>query len=423
MSLSMRSPWWTAPFLLGCLSCSEKKAPPPPPPAVTVTPVVRENLPLFVESVGGLDGYVNADIRARVSGYLKSQNYPDGTPVKANQVLFTIEPNEYTAGVNAAKGSLARALALQTNAHLDLERTKHLFETGSVPPQAVDNSVAAASDADGQVEAARAALTQAELNLSYTQVRAPVDGVAGIALVRIGNLVGKNDPTLLTTVSQVDPIRANFTMSEVDYVRFPDRLKHLEGRDLAWAKAQFPKLDAKGNAEGDDPGVELVLADDSVYAHRGVIITANRQVDPSTGTIQLQALFPNPDGTLKPGQFARIRSKRFNEGNDVLVVPEKSLISVQGTYSVGVVTADSNVELRRVDLGPTAQGQRIVKNGVNEGDRVIVDGVQKVKDGSKVTVEQASATSLTSAPSPGSSGRSSEPATGPAHEQREGGAK
>ena len=248
------------------------------------------------------------------------------------------------------------------------------------------------------MQAAQAALQQAELNLSYTQVKAPNGGVAGLALVRVGNLVGQDGPTLLTTVSQVDPIRVNFPMSEIDYVRFPERLRKLDGRDLAWAKKQFPKLDAHEIIDGEDAGLELILADGSVFKHRGLIVTANRQVDASTGTIQLQALFPNDEGLLRPGQYGRVRIRREGEGKAAIAVPEKALISVQGTYSLGVVGADNKVQLRRVELGPTVRGLRIVTKGIDEGDRVIVEGQQKVTDGATVVPQPAPPGSVASVP-------------------------
>ncbi len=379
-------------------ACGEpKKAPPPPPATVLVTPVVRQDVPIFIEAVGTLDGYVNADIRARVKGYLRSQDYKDGSTVKEGQLLFTIEQAEYTTAVSAARAAVARASAARTNAHAALERNQDLAPKGVVSKQELDNAVAADADAAGQVAAAQAALQQAELNLSYTRIAAPNGGVAGLALVRVGNLVGQDGPTLLTTVSQVDPIRVNFPMSEIDYVRFPDRLKRLDGRDLAWAKKQFPKLDAHDVAEGFDSGIELVLADGSLFPHRGLIVTANRQVDASTGTIQLQALFPNGEGVLRPGQYGRVRMRRENEGKAALVVPEKALISVQGTYSLGVVGPDNKVSLRRVELGPTVRGYRIVIKGVEEGDRVVVEGQQKIADGATVAPQPAPPSSMASA--------------------------
>jgi membrane fusion protein (multidrug efflux system) len=383
---------------VGASACGEtKKAPPPPPPAVLVTPVTRQDVPIFIEAVGTLDGYVNADIRARVKGYLRSQDYKDGAAVKEGQLLFTIEQAEYTTAVAAARAALARATAARTNAHAALDRNQELAPKGVVSKQELDNAVAADADSAGQVAAAQAALQQAELNLSYTRIVAPNAGVAGLALVRVGNLVGQDGPTLLTTVSQLDPIRVNFPMSEIDYVRFPDRLKRLDGRDLAWAKKQFPKLDAHQLAEGEDPGLELVLADGSVYAHRGLIVTANRQIDASTGTIQLQALFPNGDGLLRPGQYGRVRIRRENEGKAALVVPEKALISVQGTYSLGVVGEGNKVALRRVELGPSVRGYRIVTKGVEEGDRVVVEGQQKISDGATVVPQPAPPSSLAAA--------------------------
>lgn len=376
--------------ILGPLGCGEaKKAPPPPPATVLVAPVVRQDVELFIEAVGTLDGYVNAEIRARVKGYLRTQAYKDGSTVKEGQLLFTIEQAEYVTAVAAARAALSRATAAKTNANASLDRVQALAPKGVVSKQEVDNAVAADAEASAQVASARAALQRAELDLSYTQIRSPNGGVAGLALVRVGNLVGQDGPTLLTTVSQVDPIRVNFPMSEIDYVRFPDRLKKLDGRDIDWAKRQFPKLDAHQLADGDDSGIELVLADGSVYPHRGLIVTQNRQVDASTGTIQLQALFPNGDGSLRPGQYGRVRIRRDGEGKGALVVPEKALISVQGTYSVGVVGPDEKAHIKRVELGSTVRGLRIVKSGVDEGERVVVEGVQKITEGAAVTAQPA----------------------------------
>jgi membrane fusion protein, multidrug efflux system len=370
--------------------CAPAKKPPPPPPAnVLVSPVTRQDVSIFIEVVGTLDGYVNAEIRARVKGYLKTQDYKDGATVKDGQLLFSIDPAEYVAAEAAARATVARAVAAKTNAHATLDRNQGLQRAGVLSTQELQNSIAANADADAQVLAAQAGLQQAELNLSYTKIKAPNAGIAGLALVRVGNLVGQDSPTLLTTVSLVDPIRMNFAMAESDYVRFPARLKRLDGRDLEWTKKQFPKLDAHQNADGDDSGIELLLADGSVYPHRGLIVTANRQIDSSTGTIQLQALFPNTDGTLRPGQYGRVRIKREGEGSAVLVVPEKALISVQGTYSVGVVSDDNKVALRRVELGASVRGFRIVTDGLKEGENIVVEGTQKITDGATVAPKPA----------------------------------
>ncbi len=366
-------------------ACAEaKKPPPPPPPTVFVTTVAKRDVPMFIEAVGALDGYVNAEMRARVRGYLRTQDYKDGSDVKAGQLLFTIESTDYTAAVMSAKAAESRALVAQSRNKIQADRYQGLFKTGMVSQQDLDNVTASVADADGQVQAARAQLDMANLNLSYTQIRSPIEGVAGLALVRVGNLVGQDGPTLLTTVSQVDPIRVNFPVSEVDYVRNPARFKKLEGRDLAWAKKQFPLLDSAGAAEGGDPGIELSLSDGSVYPHRGIIVTVDRQIDASTGTIQLQALVPNPDRVLRPGQYGRVRIARQGAGKDVIAIPEKALISVQGAYSAGFVGPDNKVHLRKVDVGPSVNGLRVIEKGVVEGDRIVVDGVQKITDGAVV---------------------------------------
>jgi membrane fusion protein (multidrug efflux system) len=379
-------------FLAGVTlaGCGEaKKTPPPPPPTVYVATVARRNVALYIDAVASLDGYVNADIRARVKGFLRTQSYKDGSPVKNGDTLFTIESADYSAAVASANANLTRAKVAQAHGRVQLDRDQSLLKTGMLSQQDLDNATANLADADGQVQAAQAQLQQAQLNLSYTQLRSPIDGVAGLALVRVGNLVGQDGPTLLTTVSQLDPIRVNFPMSETDYTKYPDRFRHLEQRDLAWAKKQFALLDASGVAEGGDPGVELVLSDGSTYGHRGVIVTANRQIDSSTGTIQIQALLPNPDGTLRPGGYGNVRIKRRDEGHDVIAVPEKALISVQGTYSLGVVGPDNKVQLRPVAVGPSVQGLRVIEKGVSEGDRIVVDGVQKISDGALVDPKTA----------------------------------
>lgn len=406
-------PNWTegaipAVLVLGALSaCDPKKAPPPPPPTVLVAPVERRDVDLYIEAVASLDGYDNADIRARVKGYLKTQSYKDGSPVKAGQLLFTIEPADYAAAVEVARASLTRAQVAQAHNRVQLERDRGLFKTGTLSQEDLDTATANVADADGQVQAAKAQLDQAILNLSYTQVASPIDGVAGLALVRIGNLVGQDGPTLLTTVSHLDPIRVNFPMSESDFTRYRRLLAHLEKRDLAWARQQFGALDAHGATDDGDQGLQLVLDDGSIYPHRGIIVTANRQIDASTGTIQIQAMVPNADGALRPGAYGQVRIKRTDEGKGVLVVPERALVSVQGAYSLGVVGPDSKVHLKRVDLGATGGGLRIVASGVAEGDSVVVDGVQKISEGAVVDSKPAPP------PAPVTSSLPSPPSTAP----------
>jgi len=364
--------------------CAESKATTPtapPPPTVIVAPVVRQDVPLYIEAVASIDGFVDADIRARVRGVLQSQRYKDGATVQKGQLLFTIDPSEFQIAADSAKAAVARAETAQAHNKALLERRTDLGAAKVVSKQEVEDAEAAARDAEDQVHLATAQLRAAALNLSYTEIHAPVSGIAGLARVRTGNLVGQDGPTLLTTVSQVDPIRVNFPMGEIDYVKAAERLKRLDGRDLAWAQAEFKKM-AKGAHSPDE--LELVLADGSTYAHRGVIVAVNRQIDSTTGTIQLQALFPNPDNLLRPGQYGRVRMQRRDAGGNVLVVPERALIQVQGTYSLAVVGPGNKVSLRKVEVGPNSGTQRIVISGVAEHDQIVVDGVQKVSDGAVV---------------------------------------
>jgi membrane fusion protein (multidrug efflux system) len=396
-------------------ACDGARPPPPPPPPAQVGFVVVEkrDVALYIEAVGTLDGYVNADIRARARGYLERQNYQDGAQVAAGQVLFAIEPAEYQATARSASANLARAKVALAKNKLDRDRDQDLVKAGMASQQDLDNASAAVADAAAQVSAAEAQLQQAELSLGYTTIRSPIAGVAGLALVRVGNLVGQDGPTLLTTVSQLDPIRVNFPLSELDYVRYPERFAHLEGRDLAWARQEFARLDRQPEVAG----VEIVLADGRVYPHRGAIVAINRQIDATTGTTQLQALVPNPDGVLRPGEYARVRIRREDEGKGVVVVPEKALVSVQGSYSVAEVGPDSKVQMRRIELGAGTPGFRVVTKGLSGGEHIVVDGLQRVTDGAIVAPHPAQpppAAGAAAPPTAGAAAPTGQAATAPA---------
>jgi len=359
------------------------------PPRVLFSKVTKRDWASYLEAVASLDGYVNADIRARVRGYLSTQDYKEGGYVKANQRLFTIERTEQASAVASANAILARGNAAAERTRSQLARVQALFNSGAISQQQIDDATAAAADAQAQVEGARAQLKQAQLNLSYTELRSPLSGIAGVASVRVGNLVGQEGPTLLTTVSQLDPMRVSFPVSERDYVAYQKRFRQLAERDLSWAQKQFDKLEHGENAENEDPGVELMLSDGSVYPHRGVVVTAGRAFDPSTGTIQLQALIPNPEGLLRPGQAGRVRLRRQKASLMALTVPQKALISVQGQYSLGVIGTDDKVQLRRVRVGESASGTSVIDEGVQEGERIVVEGVQKISDGQRVAAQPA----------------------------------
>jgi membrane fusion protein (multidrug efflux system) len=379
--------------------CAESKASTAalPPPTVVVAPVVQRDVLLYIEALGSLDGYVNAEILARDRGILAGQRYQDGATVKPGQLLFTIDRSEYRIAVDSARAALARAESAFEHNKALLARRMNLGAAKVVSQQEVEDAQAAARDAEDQVRAAKAQLGQAELNLSYTEIRSPVGGLAGLAQVRTGNLVGQDGPTLLTTVSQVNPMRVNFPMSEGDYLKAAERLKRLNGRDLDWAQKQFAAMvDGKaGNAiEGT---LDLILSDGTIYPHQGLIVAVNRQVDTTTGTIELQALFPNPDNLLRPGQYGRVRMRRTDAGANALLVPEKALLQVQGSYSLAVIGPDNKVTLRRVEVGPVAGTSRIIASGVSVGERVVAEGVQKVSDGMPVTPQVLTALQMAGA--------------------------
>jgi membrane fusion protein (multidrug efflux system) len=335
----------------------------------------RRDVPLYLEAIGSLDGYNNVEIRARVRGYLTSQSYKDGARIKSGDVLFRIEPAEFNASGEAAAADVARARVALDKATLEAERDRGLRRAGMVSQQDLDNAEAAVRDSEAQVRASSAQAARASLDLRYTTVRSPIDGVAGLAQVRVGNLVGQDGPTLLTTVSELDTMRVNFPLPEQEYVGHPEWLSDLDHRDLAWAKKQFET--GAGN-------LDLVLADGTTYGKHAVIVAIDRTIDPATGTAHLQALVPNPDGRLRPGEFARVRIPRESEGKNVVVIPERALVSVQGTFSVAVVGADHKVTLKPVQLGPTVDGMAVVKTGLDGGEQVVVDGLQQITQGSVV---------------------------------------
>jgi membrane fusion protein (multidrug efflux system) len=365
-------------------ACAEKKPPPPPPPTVLVTPVVKEDVPVYAEFVATVNGFVNVEIRARVAGFLKSQDYKDGAYVRAGTLLFTIDPAQFQASVLQAQGDLGQAQALLTRANITVDRYRPLAVKQAISQQDLDNAIASQQSAVGQVESAKASLEQAKLNLSYTKIYSPVDGIVGTAQVNIGNLVGQGIPTLLTTVSQVEPVKVIFNISEADYLRYAGRVRTLENQDAATIERRLEEM-----RDGGTDGLQLVLADNSVYPYRGFFITVQRQVQTTTGTIQVESVFPNPNALLRPGQYARVRGALPGQGQNTLLVPQAAVSELQGSFSVAVVTPEDKVQMRRVEVGPRTGTQWIISSGLNAGERVIVEGLQKVTDGSLVKPEPA----------------------------------
>jgi membrane fusion protein (multidrug efflux system) len=368
---------------IAVLACAKRHEQAPPPPVVSVTEVTAKDVTVYREFVGTLDAYVRAEVRARVAGTILEQNYREGGFVKAGELLFTIDPAPFRAARLQAQGQLDQARAAREKAEADVARYTPLVAKRAVSKEQLDNAIAAGHSAEGQVAVAKGALDQAELNLGYTRVVAPVSGITDIAQVRIGNLVGQASPTLLTTVSTIDPIRFIFQISEAKYLEFADRIRQVSERPLK--QLQEPSEDPARS-------LELMLVGDLQYPYRGYIALIASQVDPTTGSLTIQALFPNPDLLLRPGQYARIRFT--DKLPNAVLVPERSVSQVQGQKQVAVVGADSKVEARTVRLGPVSGSFVVVEDGVRPGERIVLDGVQKVKAGQPITPAAADISTL-----------------------------
>ena len=354
-------------YLLLSVACENKNvsAAAAPPPSVQVTEVVQRDVPIYHEYLATLDGYVNAQIQPQVSGYLIKQNYLEGALVSKNQILFKIDPRPFQAIVDQAKAQVAQAQAQLGKTQLDVQRDTPLAKERAIAQSQLDNDIQANLAAKATVQADQAALEQAELNLEFTNVRSLIDGVAGIATGQVGNLVGPQ--TLLTTVSQLEPIKAYFTVSEQEYLAFVKRNPTAADRE-----AREKQLD-----------LDLILSDGSNYPRQGKFYFADRQVDIQTGSIRLAGLFPNPSNVLRPGQFGRIRFISYTR-KGALLVPQKAVVELQGSYQVAVVGADNKVSLRTVQVGERSGAMWIVNQGLKPQERVVVEGVQKVRDSMQV---------------------------------------
>ncbi len=352
---------------LTALSCKRAATPGarPPIPTVTVATVVQKDVPIYEESVGTTVGFVNADILPKVSGYLLKQDYQDGSDVRAGQLLFEIDPRQYQAALDQALGNLAKAQAQLKQNQLDLARYTKLFNASVIPRQEFDNATQTTRASQAQFQADQAAVESAKLNLQWTKVYSPINGVAGIAQAQVGDLVGTS--TLLTTVSQVDPIKVSFPISEKLYLQLANRIN--------------ASGDAK--AKSPPPPIQLILENGSVYSQPGRFYAANRQVDVQTGTIMMQATFPNPENILRPGMYAKVRAQTDVQHN-VLLVPQTAVSSIQGQYEVAVVGADNKVTLRPVTPGIKMGALWVIDAGLKSGERVAADGAQKVQEGMEV---------------------------------------
>ena len=358
-------------LLVLCTSCTPDVSAPPPPVDVVVADVAQKDVPITMEWIGTTEGAVDAEIRAQVSGYLISRDYNEGTEVAKDALLFKIDPRPYQAALEQARGDLGRARAALEKARLDVARYEPLAKEGAVSQQELDNAVQAKLAGEASMQTARAAAEKAVLDLGFTEIHSPIAGIAGVARAQLGDLVGPGDPEPLTSVSQLDPIRVSFPLSEREYLRF----------------AQGFRRAAQG--ESREARLELILADGSIWPHRGRVVPAASGVDPRTGTILVRGEFENPDNILRTGQYARVRGVTDTlEG--ALVVPQRAVSELQGVFQVAVVDGDNKVSIRVVEVGPRFESDQVIAKGLQAGERVVAEGIQKVRDGSVVNPRAAS---------------------------------
>ena len=365
------SAWLMSLLALTLANCKGETASAPPPPLlhVEVADVIQKDVPVHSEWVGTTDGSVNAVIRAQVSGYLIKRPYTEGAFVNKGDLLFELDPSKFRAALDQAQGDLAKAQAQFMKTKQDVERDTPLAKAGAVSQKELDDSIQAHAAAKGNTAAAKGAMEQAKLNLGWTRITAPIDGVVGIAKAQIGDLIDANSE--LTSMSTLDPIKVYFPISEQEYLGFAE-------------KVQERYKEREKGEEYSGASVELILGGEKVYPHKGQFYLVDRQVDVKTGTIRVAAVFPNPNNTLRPGQFARVRAvTKMKE--KALLVPQRAVTEMQGSYQVAVVTPENKVDIRPVKVGERAGNLWIIDQGLKPGERVVVEGLQKVKAG--MTVE------------------------------------
>ena len=341
----------------GCSSSAEKPA--PPPPGVTVTSATQRDVPIHQEWVGTMSGNVDADIRPKVEGFLLSRLYTEGSYITKGTPMFQLDRRQAQAAVEQAEGNLARTRASLGQAQIDVRRYTPLVAQKAISQAELDKALSSESAAKAEVDANQAAVDNAKLNLGWTSVTSPISGIAGVSKVQVGDLM--TPTTTMTTISSVNPIYVDINVAEQDYLRFV--------------------REKTGRKAGQD--LELILGDGTTYPRRGHALFVNREVDSRTGTIQVRGEFPNPGNVLRPGQYARIRAVTEIRKSAVLI-PQQAVSELQGVYQVGVVTSDNKVTIKAVKLGPQFRNMWVVESGLQAGDNVVVDGLQRIKTGMTV---------------------------------------
>lgn len=377
--------------VLGLGGCEKKIPAPAPPPEVLVTVVRPENVAIYDDFVGTLEPSVNASIQARVQGYLTAQNYEEGRFVRKGDLLFQINPIPFEVALAQAKAALAQAQVEEKQAEAIAKRNQQLFPQKAISEQERDNAVFQAQAAAANVEGQLAAVRQAQVNLDYASVKSPIDGIAGFARAQVGDLVGPSTG-ILTTVSTVDPIKAYFTVPDQRYVAYTQR----------WAGNPEGRADHERQLE-----FELILANGTTYPHKGRLFAVANDVDVRTGAQRIATVFPNPDNALRGGQFARVRM-RVQIPENALLVPQRAVTDLQGSFQVIVIGGDNRAEIRPVKMGRRVEQRWIVEEGLKPGERIVVEGTQKARPGISVNPKPWTPPSTPApapTPAPAASGR------------------
>jgi membrane fusion protein (multidrug efflux system) len=351
-------------------SCGSKEQQQAPPPEITVVKVIQKDVPVYNEFIGEIYGEKDIPIRARVEGFLEGIFFEEGTEVKKGQLLYTIDPRPFEADVNAQQSEVAEARTMLAKAESDLNRYKPLAELNAVSKSDLDAAQAQYDASLASVDAAKANLRSAEIRLGYTKIYSPIDGLIGITNARVGDFVGRDpNPVILNTVSETSNVKVRFYITESEYLRLARR----------FATDSNEKLDGKATKKRE-PNMELILSDGSVYDYKGLADFVDRSVDPSTGSLLIQANFPNPKLILRPGMYAKVKII-IEMRNDALVIPLRCIMEMQGQKSVYVVNDSNKVVAQRVITGPVKGDYVIIDNGLEEDDKVVIDALQKVRDG------------------------------------------
>ena len=362
------------------IACNEPPpAAPPPPPEVLVADVIQRDVPVYLELVGQTLGFQDVEIRARVEGYLTKMSFQEGSFVQRGAPLYEIDRLPLEAVLAEARAQQATTEAGLAKANNDVARYRPLVAKQAVSQRELDDAVAQQDAARAQVEAAKAAVEKATLDLSYTRITAPISGLVGATLVKTGNLVGRGESTLLTTISQIDPALFRIGITEADYLRVARRV--LDGGDKA----------------GRQSAIQLTLADGTVYPHLGKVSVIDRAVDSTTGTLGIQLLFPNPDLLLRPGQYGRARLLLDNRVG-ALLVQQRAVQELQNLYSVAVVDGSGKVSFKNVKVGPRVESLWVIEEGLTASDKVVVEGLQRIQDGMTVTAKPAPPTPAPTTP-------------------------